>query len=205
MTRARTERLPVGRLVAELFVIFIGVSAAFFVENFREHQRELEELDQAVDGIIFELQHYGTRTLVHAGEIEAALARWEAEDAAGRRAIPADYTISGALRPPAPAWETTVASGTANLLEPTIRMDLGWFYNEHIGVHANHARHVAFSEQEILPLILQGADSFYGANGDLLPQFRAHMELLRTFGEDLRRNARWADSLHEVLTETRGR
>ena len=61
-----TDRGGAGRHAAELLVIFIGVSAAFFVENYRERQQEYEELDQAVDGIVFELGHYSERTGVHA-------------------------------------------------------------------------------------------------------------------------------------------
>lgn len=201
----RASRLRPVRFVAELIVIFVGVSSAFVVENYRERQRELEELDQAVDGIIFELGHYSTRTVVHAEGVTDAISRWQTEDAAGRRAIPGDYTIPGALRPPTPAWETTVASGTANLLEPSLRMDLGWFYNEFLGIHANHARHVEFSEQEILPRAVRGADAFYGPDGELLPEFVVHMELLSEFGTGLTRMARWADSLQAVLTRTRGR
>lgn len=195
----------IGRLAAELVVIFIGVSAAFFVENYRENRQELEELDQAVDGIIFELGHYAERTLVHADAIRSEISRWETEVAAGLKAIPADYTIPGALRPPSPAWETSVASGTANLLEPTIRMELGWYYNEFVGVHANHVRQVEFSEREIRPRLLIGPDAFYAPDGTLLPRFQVHMDLLGTFGDDLRMTARWADSLRNVLIETRGR
>ncbi|MDH3732765.1 MAG: hypothetical protein OEU54_04490 [Gemmatimonadota bacterium] len=194
-----------GRSIAELFVIFVGVSAAFFVENYREGRQELQELEQAVDGLVFELGHYSERTLVHASAIERALGDWQAEDALGRRAIPGDYTIPGALRPPAPAWETTVASGTANLLEPTIRMELGWFYNEFLGIHDNHARQVEFSEREILPRATLGPDAFYGADGRVLPQFAVHMSLLEDFGTGLQRMARWADSLRNVLLETGGR
>lgn len=196
---------PIGRFVAELIVIFAGVSAAFFVENYRERQLDLEELDQAVDGLIFELGHYAGRTLVHADGIRQSLGDWQAEDALGRRAVPANYIISGALRPPAPAWETSVASGTANLIEPTLRMDLGWFYNEFIGIHSNHARQVEFSEREILPRAQRGADAFYGSDGRLLPEFAVHMDLLGEFETGLRQMARWADSLRAVLVETGGR
>jgi hypothetical protein len=143
--------------------------------------------------------------VIHADAIIADIERWRREDAAGRRAIPGHYTITGALRPPAPAWETAVASGTANMLEPTLRMDLGWFYNEFIGVHANHARQVEFSEREILPRIEQGPDAFYGGDGRLLPRFRVHMDLLETFANDLYASARWGDSLRMVLLDTRGR
>lgn len=205
MTEGRGgTRLRLGRFGIELVVIFAGVSSAFFVENFRERRAQFEELDQAVDGLVFELGHFSERTVIHADAVIADIERWRREDAAGRRAIPGHYTIPGALRPPAPAWETAVASGTANMLEPTLRMDLGWFYNEFIGVHANHARQVEFSEREILPRIAQGSDAFYAPDG-LLPRFRVHMDLLETFANDLYTSARWADSLRSVLLETRGR
>jgi hypothetical protein len=198
-------RRSAGRTLTELVVIFIGVSAAFFVENYREDRQELQELDEAVDAIVFELGHFSGRTVVHAEAIEDGIASWEVSTAEGVRPMPADYVIPGALRPPTPAWETTVASGTANRIEPTLLMDLGWFYNEFVGVHVNHQRQVAFSEREIQPRAELGADAFYGPDGHLLPEFRVHMRHQGVFAADLRRMARWADSLRTVLAETRGR
>ncbi|MDX1394726.1 MAG: hypothetical protein R3195_10045 [Gemmatimonadota bacterium] len=200
-----TSRPGLGRSLAELVIIFVGVSAAFFVENYRDDRQDLQALDQAVDGILFELDHYRDGSARHADGIAASLEQWETEAAAGRRAVPAHYTIPGALRPPAPAWETAVAGGVANLLEPSIRMDLGWYYNEFLGIHQNYVRRVEFAEREIFPLERLGPDAFYGDGGDLLPRFAVHMDLLRRFETDLRESARWADSLHDVLTETRGR
>ena len=67
--------------------------------------------------------------------------------------------------------ETTVASGLARLIEPKLRIELGYFYNEFIGIHDNYDRYNQFTEREVLPRIATGADSFYGPDGRLLPIF----------------------------------
>jgi len=41
-----------GWLAGELIVVFAGVSAAFVVENYRDNRNQVNEMHQAVAGII---------------------------------------------------------------------------------------------------------------------------------------------------------
>ena len=142
----QTWRSRLGWLAGQLFVIFLGVSAAFVLENYRETLSQREELHQAVAGIITELEHYETRSVQYADAFNTASERWAAADREGRRAVPGYYRIPGAPHPPSAAWNTAVTSGIARMLEPKLRVQLGYFYNEFVGIHDNYDRYNQFTE-----------------------------------------------------------
>jgi len=99
----------------------------------------------------------------------------------------------------AAAWNSAVSSGLARMVEPRLRMDLGYFYSEFVGVHDNYDRYNQFTEREVLPRMISGPDAFYGPDGHLLPVFRVHMDLQKEFAMDLRRLSGLARDLRTRL------
>jgi len=144
-------------------------------------------MHQAVAGIIAELTETDCKTREFSDAILADITRWEDADRSGKRAVPGHFRIPGAPHPPSAAWNSAVASGLARMLVPKLRKDLGYFYNEFVGIHDNYDRYNQFTEREVLPKALLGPDAFYGPDGRLLPAFRVHMDLQKEFAHDLRR------------------
>ena len=192
------------RIAAEGLIIFAGVMAAFLVEGYRDDLQDRERLEQATAGIITEMTHYTTRSREHADSITARIEEWRAADRAGRRAVPGYYRIPGAPHPPTAAWDAAVASGVASLFDPELRLDLGYFYNEFVGVHENYRRYLDFAEREILPRAEVGPAEFYDASGEIRPEFRAYMSLFEEFAGDLRALAAAANELRLQLEAERG-
>jgi len=199
LDQKQSWRQRLGWLAGELIVVFAGVSAAFVVENYRDNRNQVNEMHQAVAGIIAELTETETKTRTFSDAILADVARWEDADRAGKRAIPGHFRIPGAPHPPSAAWNSAVASGLSRLLEPKLRRDLGYFYNEFVGIHDNYDRYNQFTEREVLPKALSGPDAFYGPDGRLLPNFRVYMELQKEFAQDLRRLGVMAHDLRGQL------
>lgn len=189
----------VRRGLAELVVIFLGVTAAFFVEGYRNDLDQREQLRQVTEGILVELRRHEVRSKEHVDSIAARLSAWRSADLEGSRAIPGFYVIPGAPYPPTPAWEAAVSSGVASLYEPSLRRELGYYFSEFVGIHANYARRLTFIESEILPRARSGPDAFYDPVGDLLPRFATEMELLQDFANDLLRLTEWATTLRVQL------
>jgi hypothetical protein len=187
LDQKRSWRQRLGWLVGELIVVFAGVSAAFVVENYRDNRNQVNEMHQAVAGIIAELTETEKKSRTFSDAIFADIARWEDADRAGKRAVPGYYRIPGAPHPPSAAWNSAVASGVARALEPNLRQDLGYYYSEFVGIHDNYDRYNQFTEREVLPKALLGPDAFYGPDGHLLPAFRVHIDLQKEFAQDLRR------------------
>ena len=192
-----------GWLAGQLLVIFLGVTAAFVVENYREKASQREELRQSVAGLITELERYETRSVEYADAFNSAIEKWKAADRQGQRAVPGYFRIPGASHPPTAAWTTTVNSGIARMLDPLLRRDLAYYYSEFIGIHDNYDRYNQFTEREILPRLTAGPDAFYGADGKLLPTFRVHMDLLTEFAANLRQLAGMARDLRVRLEPLR--
>jgi hypothetical protein len=175
-----------GWLAGELVVIFIGVSAAFVIENYRDNRSQAAEFDQAISGLIAELTRTETRGREFADMITDKVDDWEKADRNHQRAIPGYYRIPGSTHPPASAWNSMVSSGLVRLIEPELRTELGYFYSEFVGIHDNYDRYNEFTERQILPKTLSGPDAFYGPDGNLLPEFRVQMNLEKEFAADLR-------------------
>lgn len=191
-----------GRLAAELIIIFVGVTAAFFVENYRERRAAEEELRQASAGIVEELRHCATRGLAHADSFTASIEAWRAADRAGRRAAPDLYRMPGSPSPPTAAWDATVASGVASQFAPDLRFRLGYFYDEMVGIHANYRRQLAFIESEVMPRAEIGPGAFYDASGRFDPAIRVRIGLLEEFAAELRQLSTAAGELADELETT---
>ena len=185
--------------LAQLTTIFIGVTLAFLFEGYRKQIDEAADLRQAVAGIISELGHYAERGNFHALQFEQSIEAWREADRAGHQAAPLLYRLPGALTPPAAAWESALSSGAASHLEPALKLEIGYFYNEMLGIHANYRRQVDFAEREVMPRALKGAAAFYGSDGKLLPEFQVHLALIGEFAADLKRLSLRAGELKQKL------
>ena len=123
-TRGWRGRL--GRLAGELVVVFVGVSAAFVVENYRDSRNQAAEFHQALIGVIAEMDDAEIGGRAHVDAIRRNISEWETADKSDKKAIPGYYRIPGAPHPPAAAWNTMVASGLARLIEPRLRTEPGY-------------------------------------------------------------------------------
>ncbi len=187
------------RGLLQLVTIFVGVTAAFFVEGYRSDLDQQEQLELVTSGLIVELGRHEVRSMEHADSIRSRIAAWQSADSAGRHAVPAYYVIPGAPYPPTAGWDAAVSSGVASLYEPSIRLELGYYFAEFVGIHDNYIRRLAFIESEVLPRARFGPDSFYDSTGSLRPEFATEMDLLADFAADLAGLSEWAGRLRTKL------
>src|SRR6476646_3911415 len=120
----QTWRARLGWLAGELVVVFIGVSAAFVIDNYRDSRAQTAEFHQALSGLIAELNRTETRGHEFADNITSKVDEWEKADRNHQRAIPGYYRIPGSTHPPTAAWNTMVSSGLVRLIEPELRTEL---------------------------------------------------------------------------------
>ena len=80
LDRKQNWRQRLGWLAGELIVVFAGVSAAFVVENYRDNRNQVNEMHQAVAGIIAELTETERKSRMFSDAILADIARWEEAD-----------------------------------------------------------------------------------------------------------------------------
>jgi hypothetical protein len=113
----QTWRARLGWLASELVVVFIGVSAAFLIDNYRDSRAQAAEFHQALSGLIAELNRTETRGHEFADNITSKVDEWEKADRNHQRAIPGYYRIPGSTHPPTAAWNTMVRG--AKTMYPT--------------------------------------------------------------------------------------
>jgi hypothetical protein len=121
-------------------------------------------------------------------------------DARQRGEIPAPFVfrIFGAEKPPLTTWEVVSQAQLAELLEPNLLYELGFYYNEISGIGDRYVRYAEFTEAEVLPLQATGSAAFYDESGDrMLPRFEAHMERLREYHMMSTEMVKWAECLRE--------
>jgi len=188
-----------SRAFVELLVIFVGVTAAFLVEGYRTRLDEAQDLGQAKEGILAELVRYQVRAVEHADSIDASIGRWRTADQNGVQAVPGYYRIPGAPQPPTAAWDAAVSSGVASMFDPELRLALGYFYTEFLGIHQNYVRRLEFIENVIMPTSRLGRSAFYDHSGKLRPEFQVQMSLLAEFAADLRNITEEASTLEQWL------
>ena len=84
-----------GWLAGELVVVFIGVSAAFVIDNYRDSRGQAAEFHQALSGLIAELNRTETRGHEFADNITSKVDEREKADRNHQRAIPGYYRMPG--------------------------------------------------------------------------------------------------------------
>lgn len=189
----------VRALLLEMLFIFVGVTAAFFVENYRDRREAGARavlLAGAIDQDIGD-SHRVQAELVRA--IDDGLAAFETQVAAGRRPVPYVLEISGALRPPSGVWESAAEIGLRDFADPDLLFELSYYYSEAQGVADNFVRYSEFTEREFWPVALSDTSRFYGEDGQLRGEFAAHIQQLRDYRSDIARQLEWGADLRTRL------
>src|SRR6266481_5378683 len=76
-TEKRSPFLRVGRWVAELVLVFVGVYAAFWLNNFQQHREDAQRRDQILASLVQSggVQLLDTKTLMAVRGLESVI-RW---------------------------------------------------------------------------------------------------------------------------------
>lgn len=179
----RAQRAHIFRIAIELVVVFIGVTAAFALENWRSNAEEdryrrqmIAALSQSIDGLATHNLEIQALIQTRTSDFEAALAR-------GERPAPPIYREQGAERPPR-VWDGIVATGVARSLPPDLYFRLVEYFNRVDAFGERYMRYVAFTEERVLPN-LNGDDTsaFYTAKGELRGEYREYVNRLRDLGD----------------------
>jgi hypothetical protein len=196
MSETRKKRSPLsqfGRWIAELVLVFVGVYAAFWLNNYQQHQEDAARRDQILAALEQQL-----REGIESGKINRAKEEREAVDF--RHALDA-----GAMPPLKPFvfttdyspidWATMLQSGGVQLLEVqtlmAVRNDesvIRWGVNR-------MARYQKLSDELIVPNLDQDISFFYDP---ATKKLRKRFEL---YPEALEARVKFADELDRTHVE----
>lgn len=188
------------RLLAELAIVFLGVSAAFVAENYRQSREDGRRARQIADALRSDLDAYVVTSGRLVEGMRAGLAGWAEANERGETGPPFYYRIPGAERPPIGVWQAALQSQAADLLPPELLFDLAFFYSEINGIADRYVRYNSFTEAEVLPRVRRGPEAFYQDGSDVLdPIFQEHMVRLEEIRGWMEESAAWAERLSNHL------
>lgn len=197
--RAVLGAVPFAKLALELFVVFIGVSAAFWLEEWRQDRQRIDDASAIYSALADEVRLPAKEAgPAMNAEIMAKLAVWRRQITAGERPALVHYVIDGARRPPTGVWDAAVGSGTINLVGPHMTYCLARFYNRLKSVGDVWVRYDDFTVSEVIPYLDDPA-AFYDARGELRPQYVAHVRQLERYTEAHDQVIRDAQALMPIL------
>lgn len=162
----------------ELLIVAVGVLLGIEASNWNESRDAARRSALAADVLRQDLQD-GIRVEDEAGaEVDAGLAAFDVARKRGERPAPYFYRIPGSDTPPNTAWESALQTGLANLIDPRLLFDLGFFYSERQGIGVRYSHYARFVEDQVLPW-MDDPSHFYDAKGALRPEYAANMNRLR--------------------------
>lgn len=184
--RRRARQASLGPLLSkialELFIVFVGVSAAFAVEDYRDKRAENERREVVYRALDRELKQMAeTHGPMLQRQMTAELNAWDRAIARGERPLPPAFRIPDAERPPTGVWNAAVATGTIELVEPDLMFELARFYTRAETVGDLYQRYSAAAQVDVWPHLKKGPSAFWQPDGSLRPEIEAHVQRLRDF------------------------
>ena len=177
MTDRRNYRSLAGKLLFEIIIIFIGVTAAFALESARQ-EREEQRYRQTMIAAMIPLFDDFARHNQGLYEMEPKLAAFDRAVAAGQRPMIPIFRERGSERAPVRSWDGIVATGIPRALPPKLYMDISLFFTRQESLGERFVRYISFAEAEIEPLRTDPSQ-FYDASGKLKPKYAASTDQLR--------------------------
>ena len=187
------SRELVAKLALELFVVFVGVSAAFAVDDYREIRSENQRRIAVYSALDRELSQMAeTRGPGFQREMTRQLGAWDEALARGLKPLPPTFRLPAAERPPTGVWEAAVATGSIELIDPELFYELARFYIRADSVGMLYQRYSEGAQTNIWPYLEQGPGAFWAADGKPRTEVLVSVQRLRDFRQrqgDLGREA----------------
>lgn len=174
-------------VLIELVIVVLGVFIGLQANNWNEARAERERLRVLAEAMRADLRDSDSVQGRFSRQAADGLAAFEAARARGEKPAPYFLRIPGSDTPPRYTLEAAMQAGLAELVDPNLMFDVGFYYSEREGIGAKYVRYAEFVEREILPRLDDPA-SFYDESGKLKPEFEQNLQRLREwlgYGTDL--------------------
>lgn len=169
-------------------IVVIGVFVGIQVANWNESRIEQARANLILDAFRADLNAYLRFSETFGDRIATGLAGFDAARARGEKPAPYFIRTRGSDMPPKSVWEVAQQSGLADLMHPSLMVEIGFFYSEVEGIGVKFVRYSEFVNERILPQ-LDDPSAFYDETGDLKPEYRQNMQRLREWADDSAVNA----------------
>jgi hypothetical protein len=180
--RVWPSRDLLAKLALELFVVFVGVSAAFAVDDYREVRSEQQKRAAVYSALDRELtQMAETHGPRFQREMTQQLNAWDQAVGRGEKPLPPTFRLPGAERPPTGVWDAAVATGSIELIDPELFYELARFYIRADTAGMLYQRYSESAQTHIWPYLKEGPAAFWEPRGKPRAEIVASIQRLRDF------------------------
>jgi len=177
--RFEKQRPLIGKLLFEIVIIFVGVTAAFALDDVRQERDEAAYRESMIAALVPTFDDFARHNRLFIGESESKIAAFDRAIAAGEKPLLPIFREAGSERPPTRAWDGIVNTGVSKSLPPKLFFDLSLFYTRQESLGERYVRYVAMAERDIYPLG-PGQVGIYDPQTSMLkPQYVAFVDRLR--------------------------
>jgi hypothetical protein len=192
------HRALIGKILFEIFIVFVGVTAAFMLEAARQDRQDAQYRRSMIGALGATLNDTIEHDRAFERLYEKQLADFDAAIARGEQPQLPVYREAGSERPPTRIWDGVVSTGAAKALDPDLFYAFAKLYTRLDSFGEKYVRYNDFTEQRLFPL---GPDQagVYDRSGRLKPEFAAYIDRLRDLDKLARENDASAESLKRRL------
>ena len=177
--RFERNRPLIGKLLFEVVIIFIGVTAAFALEAARQEREEAAYRNSMIAAFVPTFNDLERHTRMFVMENGAKIAAFDAALARGEQPRLPIYREPGGERPPSRAWDGIVATGVSKALPPELYYELSRFYTRQESFGERYVRYAQVTEQQIMTLGPDQQGIYDLESGALKPEYAAYVDRLR--------------------------
>ena len=167
----------VGRWLAELLLVFIGVYAAFWLSDFQQRQQQARQRDQILASLERQLREGVENTKAQAAKAAEERRQFQQALESGQRPKLNRFTFTTDYNPGDIA--TILQAGGIELLDVKTLTTLREFESVVRWGLSRMAHYQKLSDELIAPSLGQGSSFFYEENGHLRERFDIYPEALQ--------------------------
>ena len=197
------KRAIIGKFAFELVVVFIGVTAAFVLENWRERAAEAKYHASMIAALRPTLDDVIRHNTAFDADVLPKLAAFDAAVATGAEPALPIFREMNSERPPTRVWDGLVASGAAKAIEPTLFFKFALFYTRQESFGERYIRYNNFTEQHVYPLGHDPSVFYDPVSRKLKPEFAAYVDTLRDLEQFNVKITQQAVELRDQLGKTK--
>jgi hypothetical protein len=173
-----------SKVTLELFIVFVGVSAAFALDDYRGARKDDARRQAVYRALDRELTHMAE---THGPGLQRQmidqLSAWDQAVARGGHPLPPIFRLPRAERAPSGVWDAAVATGSIELVDPELFYELARFYNRAESAGNVYQRYATSAQADVWSRLDEGAGAFWQPDGKVRPEIKAHVQRLRDFQE----------------------
>ena len=162
----------IGKLLFEIVIIFVGVTAAFALEAARQDRQDAEYRQSMIGALAATLNDIVQHNRQFEALVDKQLAGFDAALARGEHPKLPVYREPGSERPPTRIWDGVVSTGAAKALDPDLFYALAVLYTRLDSFGERYIRYNDFTEQRVFPLGPDQSGTYDPRTGRLKPEFQ---------------------------------